>query len=61
MVVHVRDLKDQGNTPYPRPFLFCHKCQAEYSADTKPDTVITCCGEPCVLVVRHTSLEEVQP
>lgn len=64
-VIRVRDLKDQIGAPYPRPFLHCTVCGAEYSANVgdyfaaSPDTVMTCCGEPMLLVRRETRLVEV--
>lgn len=64
--IRVHDLQDQIGAPHPRPFLHCTVCGAEYSAHAGdyfaagPDAIMTCCGEPMVLVRRETRLVGVQ-
>ena len=39
--ITVSDLVDQTNTPYPRPFLYCRKCEQTYSAQAGHDNTST--------------------
>lgn len=57
--VTVGDLKDQLDTPYPRPVLHCDKCGADYSAhagdywNRPANYVFRCCRRNMLLLVRH--------
>lgn len=65
--VRVSDLKDQSNTPFPRPMLYCGACGCECSAHagdyfpTEANFLFECCGEPMKLVVKHTTHEQINP
>ena len=58
-------LQDQIGSPYPRPFLYCRKCGAEYSANAgdywnTPDShVFKCCRVNMMLVTASRVLTEV--
>ena len=60
-MVRVKDLKDQIGTNGPRPFLYCSKCGAEYSANgadyfmARPEHVFTCCKRKMVLVTEQVT------
>ena len=62
----VKELKDQINTPRPRPFLYCRLCGAEYSANSgdyfmsAPDDVLECCEEPMELVEKVVTYRKVK-
>ncbi len=50
--VRVQDLKDQSDTPMPRPVLYCPECGQSFSAHRgdycfqPPDHVFRCCRKP---------------
>lgn len=58
-------LKDQLGTMYPRPFLYCRKCGAEYSAhagdywNLPGNHVFRCCRVNMMLVTASRVLAEV--
>lgn len=62
----VKELHDQIGTTGPRPILYCSICEGEYSANAgdywscSDDTVLTCCDEPLLLVVKSTVYKQVQ-
>jgi len=62
--ITVADLKDQINTPYPRAFLKCLHCGAEYSAnagdywDRPLNHVFKCCGRNMRRVTESTVYHE---
>lgn len=62
MKVTVADLKDQICMNGPRPFLYCSKCGAEYSANAADywnvpkDHVFKCCKRNMSLVVKRVHL-----
>lgn len=62
----VAELPDQIEEVGLRAFLLCRECGGEYSAHAgdyfaaDPEREVTCCGEPCVLVKRRVTLEEVE-
>lgn len=64
-MIRVKDLKDQVNTPFPRPSLYRERCGEHYSANkgdyfmADPDTIMKCCQKPMALVVRRTVLTRV--
>jgi hypothetical protein len=64
-LIKVFDLKDQLETPYPRPILYCTECRAEYSANkgdyfmASPDYIFRHCGKPMLLVVKREVYTEV--
>lgn len=59
--ITVRDLKP-GDNGAGKPFLYCRKCRARFSADARdywsvaPETVVKCCGRP---VVRAKEVREI--
>ena len=59
------DLKEQLGMQGPRPFLYCRKCGAEYSAhagdywNTPDSHVFKCCRVNMVLVTAKRVLTEV--
>jgi hypothetical protein len=63
--VTVENLKDQIGAEYPRPFLYCRKCGAEYSANAgdyfmaRPGHVFKCCKVNMLLVTAKRVLTEV--
>ena len=63
--IRVRDLKDQIGSVGPRPFLYCPKCDAEYSANSgdyfmfSPDHIFRCHGVNMLLVTKRTMYVEV--
>ena len=63
--MRVSKLRDQLNTPYPRPFLVCQECDAEWSANRgdywnlPDDDVLTCCDKPLRRVRRIETLEAI--
>lgn len=58
------DLRDQTGMDFPRPFLHCSQCDAEFSANKgdyfyrHPSEIIRCgsCDNPLTRVKRHTRL-----
>lgn len=66
-MIRVRDLPELIGSVSPRPFMYCEECQGRYSAHRgdyfmrAPDDVMQCCNRPCRLVVRQTTLVDVQP
>jgi len=65
-MVEVKDLKDQIGMKGSRPFLYCSKCGAEYSANSgdyfmsSPEHVFTCCKRKMVLVTKQVTYKEVK-
>lgn len=64
-MVKVKDLPNfVGSNVYPKPFLHCSECFAEYSANRHdyflhPDEhAFTCCGEPMRLMTKRIIMEE---
>ena len=63
--VTVGSLKNQTGEAGPHPFLYCHCCGGEYSANAgdyfmaSGDTVLKCCDEPMILAVKRVSFMEV--
>jgi len=63
--IRVQDLEDWLGMVGPKPFLYCCKCGAKYSADAgdyfmvSPEQVFRCCGCNLLLVVEKVALLEV--
>lgn len=63
--IRVRDLKDQMGMPFPRPSLYCSKCNSLFSANAgdyfaaQPDTILKHCDRPMRLVIKRVTLEDV--
>lgn len=64
--VRVKNLPDQLGSSGPRAFLYCTECQGDYSAhrgdyfQLDPDHVMTCCGQPMLLVTAKRVLTPVK-
>jgi hypothetical protein len=58
-LIRVRDLR-YGDNGSGKPMLYCIECGGEYSADAgdyfmaRPDTVMKCCDQPMLRVVKQT-------
>ena len=65
--IKVSDLKDQLNTPFPRPMLLCSHCGETFSAHSgdyfvaHPSHIFKHCGRNMRLVIKRVTFEDVSP